>query len=242
MRRIVIFFILLLSLNCWSHFFPIRVIGENDLTPANPDAPNIPEKYKKLIYAVGFIDSGCTVTHIGNGYALSAGHCFWSPPKLTENVNCDDIKIQWGFFENAPAYMVSRCEMILFEQRNSVNDFAIIKVSPIPKTYVEIELNRKAQQGDDITIFSHPNQKPLHWSKNCIVEKVLSNLFSPETLQHKCDTEPGSSGAAILDVNTLKIVGIHNGGRTEGQVDGMNYGTYMTNDELLQSLHKLGFR
>jgi V8-like Glu-specific endopeptidase len=60
-------------------------------------------------------------------------------------------------------------------------------------------------------------------------------------MQHKCDTNPGSSGATVLDDNTLKVVAIHDGGHLTAPAEGMNYGTYLTNTEVRDALKSLGF-
>lgn len=223
-------------------FEPNKIIGEDDLVVVNADGSNIPFKYKKLINAFGLmVNMGCTATHIGNGYVLTAGHCFWADPDISEDLPCADTTIEWGVREGISAYLTSTCEKIVFSVRDAANDFAIIKVSPVPDAAIEVDLERKAAPGDTITIFSHPEELPLRWSKTCVVESKLDSVFSPDTLQHKCDTKAGSSGAAVIDTTTGKVVGIHDGGRFSSPADGMNYGTFLTNLIIADALKKLGF-
>ena len=240
MKIFSLFFIIMISLQTQA-FEPNKIIGENNLTAVNSDASNIPLKYKNLVNAFGLLSNSCTATHIGNGYVLTAGHCFWVGSQLAVDLACSDTTIEWGFRQGLAPYLKSTCERIVFAQKNSSSDFAILKVSPIPDTFVEIEMLRTARPGDNVTIFSHPEQLPLYWSNICIVESLLDSKFGPATLQHKCDTNPGSSGATIIDVNTNKIVGIHNGGYSASPGSGVNYGTFITNESLLTALRQLGF-
>ncbi len=234
--------LLLLSLNVLASSQTEKIIGENDLVAVDAEGTNVPAKYKDMLDAFGLMSMGCTGTHIGNGIVITAGHCFWAGETLTKDEPCDDTTVDWGVREGKEAYLKSKCEKVLFAQRDAVgNDFAIFKVSPAPTASVAVELERKAVAADEVTIFSHPEELPLRWSKTSIVENNTDVELPPESMQHKCDTNPGSSGATIIDVNTLKVVGIHDGGHLTAPQDGMNYGTFLTRPEVLDALKSLGF-
>lgn len=220
---------------------PSKIIGANDMVVVNAEANNVPLKYKSLVNAFGLLSMSCTATHIGNGYVLTAGHCFWVGSEVARDLPCGDITVEWGFRQGLPAYLKSTCERVLFAQRSTMNDFAILKVFPVPDVFIEVELSRKATATDSLTVFSHPQELPLRWSGMCTVEGILDPLLSATTLQHKCDTNPGSSGATLLDTTSNRIVGIHNGGRSSAQSTGMNYATFITSPELLNALKQLGF-
>lgn len=219
-----------------------KIIGNDDLIAVNAEGSNVPAGYRPLLNAFGLMSMGCTATHIGNGYVLTAGHCFYADETLIQDQECSDITIEWGVREGATPVLKSTCEKIVASRRDDVSDYAIIKVSPVPEASVGIELNRRAAYRQKLTIFSHPEELPLRWSQTCVVESKLDPTFSPKRLQHKCDTNPGSSGATILDARTGKVIGIHDGGRLTTPTDGMNYGTYLTNSEVAGALRKLGFR
>jgi hypothetical protein len=72
---------------------------------------------------------------------------------------------------------------------------------------VAADLAAKPTAGTQLTIFSHPAGRPLEWSKLC-------NLANPGAtqFQYQCDTQGGSSGAAVIRTDTLKVVGLHFGG------------------------------
>ena len=48
-----------------------RIIGERDLVPVSWH-----QVHPKILHSVGQMQLGCTVTHIGKGIAITAGHCF----------------------------------------------------------------------------------------------------------------------------------------------------------------------
>jgi V8-like Glu-specific endopeptidase len=222
---------------------PNKVIGKNDLIAVDATASNIPVQFASLVDAFGIMNMGCTATHIGNGFVLTAGHCFWAPRLLTKDITCDEVTINWGVREGKEAYLQSKCEMVLFAQTNKLigSDFAILKVSPSPSVSIPVELERKALVGDSVTIFSHPEELPLQWSKICEIEASTNLIFAKETLQHKCDTNPGSSGATILDATMGKVVGVYGGGRLTTATEGLNYGTFLTNTKIIESLKSIGF-
>lgn len=220
-----------------------KIIGRNDLIAVEADAGNIPYRYQKLVDAFGIINMGCTATHIGHGYVLTAGHCFDAPTTVARDQSCADISVRWGVREDQQAYLESKCERVVAAQLTDNSDFAIFKVSPIPAASVDVDIRRPIRKGYKVTIFSHPEELPLRWSQYCVVERKLDSTFSSDMLQHKCDTNPGSSGATIIDAFTNKVVGIHDGGYLSDYRfnRGMNYGTYLTNPDIVSVLHELGF-
>ena len=216
-----------------------KIIGTDDLTPVAADGSNIPVYLRPLIDAFGHMSMGCTATHIGNGYVLTAGHCFSAGEDVMTSDDCSDTTIEWGFREGLAPYMVSTCEKLVAAQQNDSNDWAILKVSPVPKVAIAPDLNRRAIIGDTITIFSHPEELPLRYSHLCGIERVQHPDLPKNAFHHTCDTNPGSSGATVLNIVSLKVIGIHDGGTTSN--GGMNYGTYIFNSPIREYLLELGF-
>lgn len=224
-----------------------KIIGVNDLVAVNAEANNIPFKFRNLANAFGRISVGCTATHIGQGYVLTAGHCFYAPPTLLKDQPCSaEYTVEWGVRENKAAYMTSKCTQLVAAQRKDNMDFALFKVDPIPPVAIKPDLSEKPALGERITIFSHPHELPLRWSKICRVQRVLSSEKSLDLIHYVCDTDPGSSGATVISVDTMMIVGVHDGGRLQNVTDdnlgvGYNYGTYIYSTPLRDILLKLGF-
>jgi hypothetical protein len=257
---------------------PEKIIGENDLVIVNKEASNIPFRYQKLVNAFGNVmynevdadgkltDSyyGCTGTHMGNGYIIMAGHCVGATSVVTSQENCHFIQndnplissqvhistIDFGYREEGKPLMRSECQQIVAAMYDPVNgiDFAIVKVSTYPAEFILPDTKRRTITGDTLTIFSHPEGEVLQWSKTCGVERILHPELSSSFIHHKCDTKPGSSGAAIINVLSLRIVGVHDGGWNDFDIvtglplkSGMNSGTYILSSPLYNALKNIGF-
>jgi V8-like Glu-specific endopeptidase len=207
-----------------------KIIGKNGLIPVLNNGINIPPKFRPLINAFGLISMGCTATHIGNGFVLTAGHCFDAPRTRTENVSCpQNTTVKWGLRADASAYLVSRCTQILAYEFSAERDYAIFKVDSTPAVHIDVDFTSKPRVGTNITVFGHPQARPLEWSGLCTVQSALRGGWSKNQFSHQCDTEPGNSGSVIMSVSSLKIVGIHNGGRTP-----WNYATFITDTPLAE--------
>ena len=208
-----------------------KVIGENNFITVNRDATNIPKKFRNHVEAIGWTNYGCTVSHIGNGIALSAGHCFEAQEKIEFNQGCRFVKVNWGFRKGKSPTLTSTCEKILAMQKSRTSDFAILQFSRYPDAAIPLDLERPARIGDLLTFFSHPQGRPLEWSQNCPLEAPQGGLIPIEKMSYTCDSEGGSSGAVVLSVSTGHIVGIHNGGFKD-----MNYGTHLDSGILRELL------
>jgi len=206
-----------------------KIIGTNELTPVLKDGANIPAKYGPLIDAFGKISMGCTATHIGNSLVLTAGHCFEAPEKRINNKPCAGVTVDWGYRKDKAAYLKSKCLMVLAAELNDNRDYAIFRVDQAPTAKVEIDLSAKAKTGSTLTIFGHPQLRPLEWSQTCTLEDASRGGWGTDEFSHQCDTEPGNSGSTIIDDNSLKVVGIHDGGRIP-----WNYGTFLVNTPLAE--------
>ena len=237
-RFVIVLMLIFFKIESWG-FQLQKVIGDNDLLVVSADAGNLQERLRPLVDAFGKMTNGCTATHLGGGYVITAGHCFWAGDNVTENEDCADTAIEWGYREGLQPYLVSQCEKVIAAQQNGTNDFALLKVSPIPTAAIPPDLDRMAAIGDTITIFSHPEEMTLRWSGLCGIEREQHPDLPQGAFHHKCDTNPGSSGASVINYLSLKVVGIHNGGTsTDG---GMNYGTKIMVTPLYDYLKNVGF-
>ncbi len=196
------------------------IIGQDDLIPVAEDGSNIPQRYRSLLDAVGLIEFHvdgkrfhCTGTHIGDGVMLTAGHCFKDYGIGAETVGNVPLEpgtcvVHWGVRSSEGGYLDSDCTKLIGAKFDGDQfDGALVEVSPAPTPHVALA-HARVGDGTRITIFSHPRGRALEWSQSCRVRQgaAAASFF------HLCDTEPGSSGAAIIDHATLTIVGIHNAG------------------------------
>jgi V8-like Glu-specific endopeptidase len=187
---------------------PKVIIGENDLQYYTAD--------DELSRSIGKMALGCTVTHIGEGYAITAGHC------LNSSYSCSgsSYDVTWGYTDNnRQGNLTSSCEEVVSREFNSTNDYAILRYSPAPSASLPLNTADRPGSGDRLTILSHPNGVPLAWSGWC----QHDGNYGGNKFAYQCDTMGGSSGAAVLNED-LEIVGVHNLGSSGYQI---NAGTYV---------------
>ncbi len=179
------------------------VIGEDNLKPVTTGDED-------FFRALGFLHTGCTATHLGGGYSLTAGHCVGGATKdVIYHESCDPRLqgVTWGALaDNPKGIMVSSCREIVMREFHDGIDYAVIRVSPDPGYRIAPNFDEHVvYRGRDISIFSYPKGRPLEWSGPC---KVVDINNKNSNIYHSCDTESGSSGAPILDTYD-EIIGVH---------------------------------
>ena len=204
----------------------LTIIRENNFikVPENPDLYTnlLPSK---ILNAIGRMELGCTVTHIGGNYAITAGHCFSNPylrddkaSFFVKDVSCNYLSglplsaynVSFGVRGNSLGNVQGECEKIVIAENSSQLDFAIIKISQAPLEKIFLKEKTRAIKGMEVTIYSHPSKRALEWSQDCyLLDRRRDGL---NRIQYDCDTEGGSSGAAVIDTDTLDIVAIHTNG------------------------------
>jgi hypothetical protein len=146
--------------------------------------------------------------------------------------------VEWGVRKDKAAFLTSNCVKILAYETNDDRDYAIYMVDKAPDVSIDVDLSARIALEATITIFGHPQLRPLEWSKVCVVKP---NKGNPDQSQdwgihqfaHQCDTEPGNSGSTVIDDTTLRVVGIHDGGLAP-----WNYATHITDTPLREFIGK----
>lgn len=244
MKTFFVLLILLSSIFAQAHF---RIIGENDLITVQNDLSNVPSQFQKIVPAIGKFSPGCTVTHIGQGIVLTAGHCFWQTffdTQLKLNQPCTGETVTWQITNQE-----SKCLEIIAMQRHPelALDFAIVKISNPPKAVAEIDWVQKVLPGKVLTMFSYPEELPLSWSQYCPLKPLTSADVNLKYMHYVCDTEVGSSGAVVLDAKNGKVVGLHVSGDGEINPDGTktvaveNFGIHIRQTPIKALLKRNGF-
>ena len=177
-----------------------KIIGKNNLMP-------VPDNFK-YIPAIGEMGNKCTVSHLGDGYVLTSGHCLGGPTRgLVFDKSCTSPKFEivWGRTDfNPKGILKSKCKRIIARQYNRRQDYGLLKIrAPYPKREFTYKSTYNAR--GLVEVISHPNGKPMRTSGRCPA------YTSPESnrILYSCDTQQGSSGAPILDKN-YQIIGVHN--------------------------------
>jgi V8-like Glu-specific endopeptidase len=225
-----------------------KIIGENTMVAIKADGSNIDSNLRPYLDAFGIISIGnagaCSGTHLGNGYVLTAGHCFFDETfvgtRVLQNKTCDHVKVYWGYrgspMTGNPKPLVSlqsQCTKVIYAEQTQQRDFAIFRVDQAPKTAVGISTeNRRTQVGTKLTMVGYPQGRPLEWSQYCPLQSVstagLGAVKGQSSFVYSCDTEPGNSGSSVLAIRTNgqpMVVGVHDGAAPMG-ID-FNYGTFL---------------
>lgn len=159
----------------------------------------------------------CTATHIGNNYVVTAGHCLDNPQ--TSQTACSELKVEWYYrssrtnMQSPPREnIVGQCQEIISWEFNlsdlNTVDHAIFRVDQAPLTKVDIDPKPNLEINSKVTQFSHPGGLPLIWSSDCEITLKPYQYF-----QHNCWGASGSSGSALIDSDTNKLVGVLSMGR-----------------------------
>ena len=204
-----IFQIPLIFLGCGreSESHPFIQVGATDSYLAHPDLS--PEWVKTFARVMGWLSNHCTVTHIGSALGVTAGHCVNALKNLETNQTCEGVSVRWisdDMFKLGPSIP---CRKILALQQNGDLDFAILEFET--PALNKIEIARSPRLDHPIKILSFPHGD-LTYSMGCQSWQDQANL---NLVKHDCDTQSGSSGAALLIDN--KIAALHRGSR-----DGVN--------------------
>lgn len=204
-----------------------KIIGEDTLVPVASDAMNIPENMRALVPAIGLLSTECTVFHVGNGLAITAGHCTGARRDRMTDQACADLSIKWGIIENGEPQATSKCTRILSAENSGELDFALLLVDPAPQASFKVRMQRSLP-GEQATVLGYPLGKALHWSGICsIAEGGAARLFATQAFGHDCDTLVGVSGSPVIDPKTGAVFGIHNGGNPS-----LNYATELADTPL----------
>lgn len=166
----------------------------------------------------------CSGFYIGNGYLMSAGHCFVSPDETVVDGKSElCTKKKW-----VTNYLISNtdqggnthvndsdlysCEKIVVAKNTRDIDFAIVKIKGDLSRLQAVKLNfNEVQRGDKVSLAGHPSGLPLKYTGGAT---VYSNSKSQSYFKSDLDSFFGNSGSPIFD-EKLNVVAV----LTAGEVD-----------------------
>lgn len=200
----------------FNHSTPTAGIhGEDSRVEVDAEASRVPSEFLPLIEAIGLFGDNCTVTHVGDGVAITAGHCLTRSSKPLGKHSCGDIEIRWGERKDRKAPSESKCTEVLAEHTNNDIDYAFVRVEPVPEAKIPLNLETKAEDGEKISMFGYPEDGRLFWTRECEKQpRGSSHIPGIHKFKYMCDTDGGMSGSAIIETKSLTIIGIHNGGNS----------------------------
>ncbi|SMF08261.1 trypsin-like serine peptidase [Pseudobacteriovorax antillogorgiicola] len=163
--------------------------------------------------AIGTLDGQCTVFHIGSGLVATAAHCL--APQAKAGDPCLPHQVAWHDGS------ISQCVQVMALEFENQRDIAVFEVDPAPQDYFEIAETDHFladTESSDVVIYGFPKGEELHVSENCHRTVESTNSFT-----HTCSTLPGHSGSPVLRASDHKVVGVHNGNRSQRY----NYGSLL---------------
>ncbi len=236
-----------------------KTTGTSGFVEVSDDGANLPANLRAAYGAVGVLDvytgyddsSRCTVTHIGDGLALTAGHCMRRVERslnarVTPRGDADSFPRLFATFPSREPVRATILDYELSKQR----DYAILRLDTAPAEKIPPRLTASPPYGTKLTMLSFPDRRQpqgrpdlsrLQWSPSCTYDDSsgMTDVFGLIDVEnghfaHQCSSDPGSSGAAVVDAARLEVVGVH-----DGYLDEANYATKLSEVPLRQYLEKL---
>jgi V8-like Glu-specific endopeptidase len=230
------FFPVLLSFSLWAVVPPSPYIVDKEGKPLYPIVKSLcgPDDMLPLVntsaslqqmgtpvglltITMGSSVGKCSGTLIAKDIFLTARHC---------EANCNDLNVTFGYLSDGRAEKF-RCKKIL-EKGNAAyeNDYLILQLEGNPGVmwgWYEVS-DRALEKNHELLIIHHPLGSPMKISKECFLYDQTDKY-----LNHRCDTQPGSSGSAIMDPDyahpeNTRVVGVHTLGGCNASPSSSNAG------------------
>jgi len=109
-------------------------------------------------------------------------------------------------------------------------DITIIEINPKNDgidNYLELDENDIYKNQKNIKLeYKNKSIYILHYPKGklSVSYGIINDIIDNKKINHKCNTEEGSSGSPILSLETFKVIGIHYG---SSQNRRLNYGIFI---------------
>lgn len=133
--------------------------------------------------------------------------------------------------DQVKAYRIKDC--LSWNHALNTSDYAVYRLEcAVPDIVpVKLDLQHKAQIGDEIYSWGHPKGLPLKFVDDA---QVFNRLGSKKTFRSPLDAMPGSSGSPVFNARSHKVVGILSGGVTT------NYNNQVPRKVVAHVYHKPG--
>lgn len=148
----------------------------------------------------------CTAIAISKERVLAASHC---AQNSSRHGDVTDIVFIQGYYDRTTNALSIGLNSEP-EYSNEDLDFSVLVLSnPSNEVVIKDEWEiRTPEEGEAVSLFHHPAGQPMHVTRsNCRIVEVSKVKFS-----HTCETQPGSSGAAVVGQDGA-LLGMHNAGR-----------------------------
>ena len=190
------------------------VCGKNNMTKM-ADADELMLAMGRPIGRLHFGGS-CSGVLIDKDLFLTARHC---------KASCKSISVKFGYLRDEKTYA---CKKIVEAGKSaSREDYMIVQLEGDPGIewgYYDVS-DEALVPNQELLMIHHPGGKPMTISKeNCAFVKEQNGLF-----YHRCDTNPGSSGSAVLipdyeNPEKSRVVAVHTMGGCNRSESSFNSG------------------
>jgi hypothetical protein len=161
----------------------------------------------------------CSGVVVAEDLLLTNWHCGGppqGPPELQWNADiCKDLLLDLSWDGDALSREFGCREVVA---RDRERDYALLRIAPLATggRARPAPLRQTAPAGNEpLTVIHHPVCLPKRISDGCFVGrsayKAWVGPLADVDFTHKCDTESGSSGSAVLDAQG-RVVGLHHKG------------------------------
>jgi hypothetical protein len=206
----------------------------SNFTPAHPQATPPPAN---LPAAVGWLEGAkCTVFHVGNGLAVTAGHCFLpGGGEHSSPFACSD-SVRWGVEQLRGSNVLvdtgsSQCRRGVVARYKDEEDYAVVRVDPAPSVFLTWS-DAVPPRGTPLQLLGYPSGPPLQYpAGGCSAhpgsDTPWDALKQSWIVAYKCDTALGNSGSPVFRADNWSVVAIHSGGKQSDALtnDGWNWAT-----------------
>lgn len=206
------------------------VCGANDME----NMIDLDEQMKAMGTPIGNLRGGglsCTGVMISSDIFLTARHC---------NVGCANTKVTFGYLSREKETFACK-ETLAIGNSNNNQDYMAMRLEGAPGVkwgYYDIS-DKPVPFGKNLLMIHHPGGAPMKVSrKNCKFMGEWNGLIS-----HSCDTNPGSSGSAVLIPDYQKpensrVIAVHVLGGCNASSTNYNKGPSIRHIARLSSLLK----
>ncbi len=154
----------------------------------------------------GELISYCSGSLVGPDLILTNEHCLMDGEKMYINMEYLEEKDLGNY----------QAEVVSVVKKSRELDYALLRLNKsIGNHYGWLELANDTPSKGDVMIIQHPQGRDKE------ISRVQSSIFqkSPVVLHYFADTEGGSSGSPVFNLNGNKIVALHHAGLCEEKSD-----------------------
>jgi hypothetical protein len=186
-----------------------RIIGEPNFEKIRDlsNETNVFNTARRVAFLNVNNESSCTGSLVGPDLILTNAHCVMD---LGSGIMNDVTKISINMeYLSADERNIAHAQVTESVKTNPNLDYSLLRLDqPLGKYYGWLELSDYMPTSGDVMVIQHP------YGREKELARVNSNIVkaSPWVLHYYADTEPGSSGSPVFNLNGTKLIALHHAG------------------------------